>query len=334
MNPVETYFRTLKFQPVDRVLHHEPTYEAHYFGANHEGFDWAQGDDSPVGSRWTDIWGTGWHKLHPGVMGMPEMNPLADPSNLDHFSWPDADDERVCMQIYRMAEAYQNNTGPDQRLLVGSHRDTLWEKAYMLVGMENMMMYFISEPDYAREILHRIMDFQLGMAQHYLKVGIRLAQLGDDLGTQIGPLLGPRIVNEFLVPEYRRLIALYQRHGVLIGFHSCGHLGGDRPDSLLNTFMALGVDVLNPVQATANNLDLVRRVTQGRMALRGGVSSGIVMDGPVERIEAEVCQRLWQLGRAGGYICSPDQGMPYPEGHVQAVENAVEKYGVYPIVHP
>ena len=31
--------------------------------------------------------------------------------------------------------------------------DTLWEKAYMLVGMENMMVYFLSEPGFAREVL-------------------------------------------------------------------------------------------------------------------------------------------------------------------------------------
>jgi uroporphyrinogen decarboxylase len=277
------------------------------------------------------VWGTGWHKIHPGVMGMPEENPLADPAALARYPWPDPDDERLCGQIYRMAEAYRQDPASAQRLLGGSHRDTLWEKAYMLVGMENMMMYFISEPEYAREVLHRIMDFQLGMARHYLSVGVRIAKLGDDLGTQQGPLLGPRIVREFLVPEYRRLVALYKEQGILIGFHSCGNLGGDRPDSLLHTFMDLGVDVLNPIQATANDLDLVRAVTQGRMTLMGGVSSGVVMDGPVERIEGEVRHRLWQLGRAGGYICGTDQGMPYPPAHLQAVDEAIEKYGVYPI---
>ena len=72
-----------------------------------------------------------------------------------------------------------------------------------------------------------------------------MACLGDDLGTQTGSLLGPRIVREFLVPEYRRLFRLYREHGVMIGFHSCGNV-----DAVLETFMELGVDVLNPVQAT------------------------------------------------------------------------------------
>jgi len=116
---------------------------------------------------------------------------------------------------------------------------------------------------------------------------------------------------------------------VLIYFHCGGDL-----ETLLDPFMDLGVDILNPVQVTANNLDRVRLRTQGRMALEGGVSSETVMAGPVEKIVAEVRQRLWQLGRDGGYFCRFDQGMPYLEAHVEALFEAVERYGTYPIQPP
>jgi uroporphyrinogen decarboxylase len=95
--------------------------------------------------------------------------------------------------------------------------------------------------------------------------------------------------------------------------------------------MDLGVDVLNPVQATANDLQFVRERTQGRMALQGGISSGLVVAGPVERIRNEVRQRIQQLGQHGGYFCCPDQGMPWPEEHIQALREAVEEYGTYPL---
>jgi uroporphyrinogen-III decarboxylase len=98
--------------------------------------------------------------------------------------------------------------------------------------------------------------------------------------------------------------------------------------------MELGVDVLNPVQVTANDLDELRRVTQGRMALQGGVRSATIYDGPIEAIRAEVAQRLWQLGREGGYFCGPDQGMPWPEAHIQALHDAVKKWGPYPLDLP
>jgi len=38
-----------------------------------------------------------------------------------------------------------------------------------------------------------------------------------------------------------------------------------------------------------------------------------------------------QLGQHGGYVCQPDQGMPYPAAHLQTLQAAVETYGLYPL---
>ena len=320
MNARENALRIIRFDHPERVVKTPPTYVLRYQGCDHEAYEGELGDDHPIGSRWVDIWGTGWHKIQEGVMGLPKVNPLAEVETLRRYRWPDPDDERICGRIYQMASAFPG----DDRFLAGSHRDTLWEKAYMLVGMEAMMMYFLTEPEFVREVLHHIMDFQLGIAQHYGRLGVEFVALGDDLGTQLGPLLGPRIVDGFLVPEYERLFSFYRERHTLIGFHSCGNV-----DAMLDTWMRLGVDVLNPIQATANDLDRVRARTQGRMALQGGVSSAIVMEGPPERIAAEVRRRIAQLGQGGGYFCSPDQGMPYLTGHVEAFDRAVEEYGHY-----
>jgi uroporphyrinogen decarboxylase len=258
-------------------------------------------------------------------MGLPESYPLTEVEDLRCYSWPDPDDERICAKLYQMAEAFPGG----DLFLAGSHRDTLWEKAYMLVGMENIMLCFFTEPEFVREVLHRIMDFQLGIAEHYIKVGIEFAYLGDDLGTQQGPLLSPKILHEFLVPEYERLFQFYKERDVLIQFHSCGRI-----EWAIETFMKLGVDVLNPIQATANDLDKVRSLTQGRMALHGGVSTATVMDGPVSRIVQEVRERLWQLGKNGGYFCAPDQSMPFPTPHIDALREAVGEFGRYPLSPP
>lgn len=298
----------------------EPVQGTCYFGMNHENAE-GLGHEQPVGSVWRDIWGTVWHKEHEGIMGFPRGNPLADLRDMDAYNWPDPNDERLVGQIYTQAEGCNHET----HFLSGGHRDTLWEKAYMLCGMENMMCNFYTEPEATRELLHRIMDFQLGIAQHYLAVGVEVVGCGDDLGTQIAPLLSPEIVHEFLAPEYRRLFELYQQHNVLISFHSCGHI-----IPLLELFMELGINVLNPVQATANDLAKVRQLTQGRLALQGGLSSGLLVTGPIEQIRTEVRRLLWLLGRHGGYFCAPDQGMPWPALHYDAYEKAMDEFAHYP----
>jgi len=324
MTDKENALRIIRFDRPERVVGGPPACGLAYRGCNHEGYE-GGGHDCPVGTTWTDIWGTVWRKELDGVMGFPRHHPIADPKSLRSYQWPDPDDERIIGKVHKAAEAFQGGDA----FLSGSHRETLWEKSYMLASMETMMVAFRTEPNFARDILHRVMDWQLGIAKHYLKVGVEMAGLGDDLGTQRGPLLSPDIVAEFLVPEYRRLFDLYKSKGVIIGFHSCGCI-----EWMLETFMRVGVDILNPVQATANDLERVRAATQGRMALQGGVSTAAIMAGPPEVIEAEVRRRLWQLGRDGGYFCSPDQGMPFPPAHIEAFRRAVEVHGRYPLAPP
>lgn len=325
MNPKENALKIIRFDNPERVVSSPPVYHLSYHGCNHESFENDLGHNQPVGTKWVDIWGTEWHKEHEGVMGMPKGNPIAEIDSLKSYEWPDPDDERICSKIYKVADWFNG----EEALLGGSHRDTLWEKSYMLVGMQNMMIYFYTEPDYVREVLHRIMDFQLGIAEHYIKMGVEIVNFGDDLGTQRGPLINPKTVNDFLVPEYERLFKFYKEKGVLILFHSCGNIV-----PMLDMFMTLGVDILNPLQATANDLDEVRAKTQGKMTLQGGVSSATIMDGPAERIVSEVRQRMWQLGQEGGYFCSADQGMPFPEAHINALHEAINEYGYYPIKNP
>jgi uroporphyrinogen decarboxylase len=325
MDAKENALRIIRFDHPETVASWPPIHMIRYLGCNHEAFDGSGGDDAPLGSRWVDVWGTEWHKEQEGVMGFPRGNPLDAPGKLSSYRWPDPQDERLVAMIYERAKAFPGG----DRMLTGFHRDTLWEKAYMLVGMENMMAYFHTEPGFCREVLHRIMDFQIGMARHYLSLGVELVMMGDDLGTQVGALLGPRVVDEFLRPEYERLFALYRERGILIHFHSCGNL-----DSVLDMFLELGVNVLNPLQASANDLQEVRRRTQGRMALQGGVSSALVMEGPVERIVADVRRKLWLLGRHGGYFCMQDQGLPFPQQHLDALSRAIATYGRYPLEDP
>jgi len=325
MNAKENALRIVRFDHPERIVGDLPCHDVSHFGANHEAVDGYRDLGPGKGVWWHDIWGIGWHRVLDGVMGLAKEHPLADLSRLDSYRWPDPDDPRLCARIYERA----GEADRERFFVSGSHRETLWERAYNLAGMGNLMMAFLDAPDAVRRLLRGVMDFQLGIARHYAEVGVELVGLTDDLGSQRGLLFSPEILREFFVPEYRRLFAFYKQRGVIIRFHSCGHI-----EPVLDVFMELGVDILNPVQATANDLDGIRRATQGRMALQGGVSSRTVMEGPVEAIRREARERMWQLGRQGGYFCGPDQGLPYPKEHVRALDETRERYGEYPLEPP
>ena len=95
MKQKENALRIIRFDRPARVVSACPTHGVAYRGANHEGYT-EGGHHLPVGSRWQDIWGTGWHLEHAGVMGFPREHPLADLVHaLATYEWPDPDDERI-----------------------------------------------------------------------------------------------------------------------------------------------------------------------------------------------------------------------------------------------
>lgn len=322
MTEKQNAMEIIRFGKPEKIVWHIPEYNLTYLGCNHESFD-GMSDQSPVGSRWFDIWGTGWHKIHEGVMGLPEVCPLDEPDKLDDYKWPDPFDERILRQTRDLRSRFDPKSDV---YLTGRHRDTLWEKAYMLVGMENMMMYMISEPDFAKTVFHKIMDFQLGIAKTYVECGVEVVRLGDDLGTQCSLLFSKEMIREFLVPEYHRLIAFYKKHGVIVEFHSCGCI-----QDMTDLFIELGVDVLNPIQATANDLARIRRETEGKLCLRGGISTELIASGSKEQIEQDVKEKIQLLGKNGGYFCSPDQKIPWTDQSYAWFSEALKKYGTYPL---
>lgn len=317
MTERENFMELIRFGHPERIMSHIPEYSLYYKGCHHDTFD-GKGHHSPVSTVWNDIWGTEWHKDLRDVMGFPRKYPLENLEDIDHYTPPDIDDPKYSGQIYEQRKAF---AGGDV-FLTGSHRDTLWERAYMLVGMENMMVYFHTEPDLVRRLLHMIMDFQLKVAQHYINNGAEVIYLGDDMGTQSSLLLGRRIIEDFFVPEYRRLFDFYSDKNVILNFHSCGCV-----EEMLDIFIDLGVDILNPLQSTANNLEEIRAKTAGKIVLQGGISSEILLKGSKEDIQNEVKSKIRILGKDGGYICCPDQSMPYTKENLAIMQEAIDYFG-------
>ncbi len=318
----QNFLECVRFGTPDRVpcSRSLPVLAIGYFGVNPE-------DNRPPGAEtWTDLWQVRHRHSHEGVMPFPVFHPLQALASWEDYRWPDPHDPA----LYAAArEAVRGAAHRSELILAASHRSTLLERAWKLAGMEDLFVAMLEEPRKVHRLLDRILEFQLGVAEEYLALGVEMATLGDDHGTQRAPLVSLAAFREFFKPRYARLVSLYKAEGCLVSFHSCGSVRELAPE-----LMDIGVDILNPAQATANDLAELRRPPQGRMALQGGVSSHTIMQGPPRRVRAEVEGRIRLLGREGGYICGPDQGMPFPPAHIEALERAVADFGAYPLPDP
>jgi Uroporphyrinogen-III decarboxylase len=321
MNKKDIALEVLRFKRSDVLLGCFPAFEMSYYGANHEGYETnGKSHDVPVGTFWTDVWGVGWLKEQEGVMGFPCKNPISKPEMLKSYTFPDPNDERIFAKIYNDKKNYEQNYA-DEMFPGASLRSTVWERTYKLIGMENLMVYFYAEPNFVEDVMDSVMDFQLKILDHYFSAGATVFNCGDDLGTQNSLLLSPQIIETFLKPRYKKVMDKIKTRDGIINFHSCGHL-----EPILEMFIELKIDILNPVQSTANNLANFIKITEGRLALQGGISSHALITGSPDEIRRTTRETIALLNKKGGYFCGPDQGMVFNPENIAAMNDEIEKY--------
>jgi uroporphyrinogen decarboxylase len=177
---------------------------------------------------------------------------------------------------------------------------SLYERAWTLRGMENLMMDFYDHPRFVHELLERIADYNIAQITEALKHDIDAVYFGDDWGQQHGLQMGPTLWREFIYPVLRRMYGVVRRAGKFVMIHSCGDV-----DELLDDLVAIGLNCFNPFQPEVMDVAALLPRYRGRLAFHGGLSTQRTLPfGSVAAVRAEV-QWLLELGRAGGYIFAP-----------------------------
>ncbi len=94
----------------------------------------------------------------------------------------------------------------------------------------------------------------------------------------------------------------------------------------------IGVDVLDSVQAQANDLTEMKHLYGNNLFFMGGVDTQHALSqGSPEEVVADVKRCIRCLGPGGGYILGPDNLIPIPERNYRAYLAAGEQFGRYPL---
>jgi uroporphyrinogen decarboxylase len=276
--------------------------------------------------NWIDAWGVGWRITLKEFVPFPKANPLPSLTRLADYRFPDPNALTVGEE---MAAALKR---PDRGRLfvIGSLTYFLFERAWALMGMEECLMAFHTHPAEMHELLGRIADYNISVFDRYLDLGVDAVSFSEDLGSQRALMMSPATFREFLLPEYVRCFERVLAAGKLVRFHSCGCV-----QDIASDLAAIGVSVLNPVQARANDLRLMKREAMtGCMALEGGIDSHLLTIGTPEQVRQETLRVLGILGPGGGYVLGPDQGMLWPEENYRAMVDTAREYGASPLHLP
>ena len=228
----------------------------------------------------------------------PCVHPLADAGALSSYRPPDP----TRPELYTDAAATIANFG-GQYWIVGVTVTTIFEAAWALRGLERLLMDFIQAPDLADEILDIPYRYHLAAAEQLVRLGVDTIWLGDDVGQQTGMIMSPRHWRRFLKPRMASMIASLKglNPRLTIAYHTDG-----RVYSIIPELIAIGVDVLNPVQPAAMDPVALKRDYGRDLCFWGSIDEQHTLPfGSPQDVRREVRERIASLGAGGGLILGP-----------------------------
>ena len=240
-----------------------------------------------------DIFGVVWDRSVDKDIGVVKEYVLPEPT-LGGYEFPDPLDERFFAALPGEIEKH------NECFLEYDLGFSLYERAWTMRGMENLMVDFYDHPDFARELFRAIADFNIAQVRFVANTEVDAVYFGDDWGQQIGLQMGPDIWREFIFPELKRMFGETRKAGKYVALHSCGDV-----DELFDELISIGLNCFNPFQPEVMDVEALIKKYRGRLTFFGGLSTQKTLPyGTAEDVRKET-RRLLELGREGGYILAP-----------------------------
>ncbi len=285
-----------------------------------------------------DDWGVKWRAVDTGLSIFREIveSPLADATidDLDDYPWwPDPLDPARYAGTREDAQRLFNET--DYAVIGCPGFNGVWERAWYLCGFERMLGSLVVDPEFVHAVLRRVTEIGKAVMARYLDLTgstIQMIKMGDDLGAQGGPLMSPKTYRAVVKPYHRELFDVIRRRTkARIFLHTCGSVYRLLPD-----LIDAGVEVLNPVQVSAADMDTRRLKAEfgDRLSFMGAIDTQQVLPfGTPDQVKQEVERRIADLAPGGGYILAPVHNVQAdvpPENLVTMYRHA-RVVGTYPV---
>jgi uroporphyrinogen decarboxylase len=263
--------------------------------------------DTVEDQRYVDDYGIGWRMPRDGGLYFDMFqHPLeGDPDDaaLARYPWPEAPsrDQLAPMRTRILAEVASR----PRAIVVESVCSGMMETASWLRGYEDFFTDVALEPRRAGIVLDHVLRQKLDYWDRLLDlVGdvIDVVKEVDDLGSQNDLLISPDAYRRLVKPRHRELFDLiHSKTAARVFFHSDGAIRKLIPD-----LIDVGVDILNPVQVNAAQMDTRELKAEFGKDLSfwgGGIDTQrILCRGTKSEIQDEVRRRLDDLMPGGGFV--------------------------------
>ncbi len=315
MNRRDVVLAALRFQPVPYVpWSWGPTWECEQKLKAHLGVadlgPWLDshfvcvgagiGRMTPIGDdRFRDVYGVVWDRTVDKDIGSPETWPIRRPEDLAAYEFPDPANPAWYAGAPELLAAHRD------RFSVYQIGFSLFERAWTLRGMTELLMDMVERPEFVEDLLNRIVEHNLVQVRKALELGVDAVYFGDDYGMQQGLITGPEHWRHFIKPRLARMFAPVRDAGKFVTMHSCGAVSELFPD-----LVEIGLNLFNPFQPEVMDCFALLQQYHGKLAFHGGMSVQKTLPfGTADEVRA-MARRLIEAGMNGGYVFSPSHGVP------------------------
>ena len=221
-----------------------------------------------------------------------------DPS----IAWPPLISKADAESLQKKARYLRDNT--DYAILAGFRANFL-EAGEYLFGFGKYLTNLIRRRDLVTHLNEKLSEYYRTNLRTWLpavKDYVQVSVSSDDLGGQNGPLISPKLFHEMIHPYQKEFFRYIKKNsGLFTFFHSCGSIY-----SLLPDIIDAGVDIVNPVQISADDMEpkkLKKEFGDDLTFWGGGVDTQRVLGfGTPEEVEQNVKQNVEAFAPGGGFV--------------------------------
>jgi len=286
----------------------------------------------------TDEWGIGWRMpVSGGHYFDMFIHPLADADTEDDiksFKWPNPIDSSRFSTLKDRADRYVKEQ--KRAYILGRQYAGIWETALWMCGFEKFFCDMVLNKSFAHALMEKITELKIQYWDKALETvgdNVLIVSEADDLATQNSLLSSVELYEEMVHPYHKRLYEFIKKKAknkIYIFYHTCGAV---KP--LIPYLIEEGVDILNPVQVNAADMDtkvLKKEFGKDITFWGGGIDTQYILPyGTPQQIKEEVKRRIDDLAVGGGFIFAAVHNVQHdvPPQNFMAMWEALETYGIY-----
>ena len=287
----------------------------------------------PRGHEFSDEFGTVWRKADFDYAPVRYAFADFDIDDLKSFKWPDPYDPGRVRGLEEEARVLKEST---DYVIVG---DIMcggpFEQACWTRGYTGFLTDLYADKKFAHMLLDGITELDIGFWDAYLSaIGdhVQIVAQGDDLGMQDREYISPEMYREFIFPCHKRIFEFIKlKTKAKRWLHSCGSIRGIIPN-----LIEAGVEVLNPVQSGARNMDIgeLKEEFGNEISFYGGgfdVQHMLEAEVSVQEIRDAIKRNIDTLAPGGGFVfaCTHNVQHEAPPEKVLAIYDTVVEFRDY-----